>query len=50
MTKLAAPFSPGGPTEIDGKLAERLLSTALERGGDYADLYFEYRAGADYGF
>lgn len=34
--------------EIDAQLASRLLSIALERGGDYADLYFEYRSGADY--
>jgi TldD protein len=45
---LKAPFAPGGPSEIDAKLAERLLVVALGQGGDYADLYFEYRAGADY--
>jgi TldD protein len=33
---------------IDAELAERLLSVALGSGGDYADLYFEHRAGADY--
>ena len=33
---------------VDAELAQRLLSLALSRGGDYADLYFEYRAGADY--
>ncbi len=32
---------------IDAAIAQRLLSLALERGGDYADLYFEYRVGAD---
>lgn len=47
---LRAPFAQGGPTEIDAKLAERLLRTALDQGGDYADLFFEYRAGADYLF
>jgi TldD protein len=47
-TKLNAPFAPGGPSEIDSHLAGRLLSLALAEGGDYADLYFEYRAGADY--
>src|SRR5207247_1905922 len=26
----------------------RLLAAALSSGGDYADLYFEYRSGADY--
>jgi TldD protein len=32
---------------IDAQIAQRLLAIALERGGDYADLYFEYRVGAD---
>ena len=35
-------------TAIDAALAERLLAAALSSGGDYADLYFEYRSGADY--
>src|SRR5215472_1206371 len=39
-----APFSHGGPNEIDAKVAERLLAIAMGRGGDYADLFFEYRA------
>jgi TldD protein len=39
-----APFSPGGASEIDLAVASRLLSIALENGGDYADLFFEYRA------
>jgi TldD protein len=47
-TKLNAPFSQGGANEIDSQLAKRLLSLALQDGGDYADLFFEYRAGADY--
>jgi TldD protein len=46
--KLQAPFAEGGPTEIDAALAHRLLGLALSAGGDYADLFFEYRAGADY--
>ncbi len=46
--KLQAPFAPGGTTEIDAALAKRLLELALSAGGDYADLFFEYRAGADY--
>jgi TldD protein len=29
---------------VDSALAERLLSIALAKGGDYADLFFEYRA------
>src|SRR4051795_735348 len=48
QAKLVAPFSPGGPTAIDAALARRLLELALGKGGDYADLYFEYRCGADY--
>jgi len=45
---LAAPFLAGGENAIDAPLAQRLLAVALEAGGDYADLYFEYRVGADY--
>src|SRR4051795_1502783 len=33
---------------IDAATAERLLGAALGSGGDYADLYFEYRSGADF--
>jgi TldD protein len=40
-----APFAPGGPAGIDDVICQRLLSLALARGGDYADLFFEYRAG-----
>jgi TldD protein len=50
MSALVAPFAPGAPSEIDAALARRLLELALGQGGDYADLYFEYRAGADYVF
>jgi len=39
-----APFGPGGSSAIDAVLAEKLLAVALARGGDYADLFFEYRA------
>jgi TldD protein len=42
---------PGSPLDaIDVALAERLLSEALSSGGQYADLYFEYRSGADFVF
>ena len=40
-----APFGPHGAAPVDAVLAERLLALALARGGDYADLFFEYRAG-----
>lgn len=36
--------------QIDSRLAERLLAAALAGGADYADLYFEYAAGAHFGF
>ena len=39
-----APFGLGGRNEIDAAIAERLLAVALSKGGDYADLFFEYRA------
>jgi TldD protein len=41
--------TPASPLDaIDAKIAERLLATALGSGGEYADLYFEYRSGADF--
>jgi TldD protein len=39
-----APFSPGGANAIDEAIAQRLLAVALSNGGDYADVFFEYRA------
>src|SRR5450631_1534069 len=39
-----APFAPGGTREIDVALGEKLLTIALSNGGDYADIFFEYRA------
>jgi TldD protein len=45
---LRAPFSAAGASAIDAQLAHRLLGHALEAGGDYADLYFEFRVSADY--
>ncbi|NUP09524.1 MAG: metalloprotease TldD [Polyangiaceae bacterium] len=45
-----APFSPGGPHAMDAATLSRLLSIALERGGDYADVFFEYRAGGGFSF
>ncbi len=43
-----APFAQGGPLCPDVTLLERLLAEALSRGGQYADLFFEYRVGARY--
>ena len=48
MTRSAryfAPFGPEGSNRIDEEIGRRLLSIALAHGGDYADLFFEYRAG-----
>jgi len=45
-----APFGPGGSAAVDAALAERLLSIALTKGGDYADLFFEYRAAGGFVF
>jgi TldD protein len=39
-----APFGPGGSAGIDESVCRRLLDVALATGGDYADLFFEYRA------
>lgn len=45
-----APFAPGGTLGIDGTTLQRLLDVALDRGGDYADLFFEYRCSAGLSF
>jgi TldD protein len=42
--RYVAPFGPRGSSTIDNALAQRLLAVALEKGADYADLFFEYRA------
>lgn len=46
----SAPFAPGAPDAIDAVTCERLLAVALDRGGDYADLFFEYRASGGFSF
>jgi TldD protein len=52
MTKraLLAPFAPGGDASIDAATCERLLSISMSKGGDYADLFFEYRRGGGFSF
>jgi TldD protein len=45
-----APFAPGGDNAIDPAMCEKLLSVALTNGGEYADLFFEYRAGGGFSF
>jgi TldD protein len=39
-----APFGPGGSAAIDEATCRRLVEEALSTGGEYADLFFEYRA------
>jgi TldD protein len=48
--KYQAPFAPGGASEVDRATCERLLGAALACGGDYADLFFEYRASGGVSF
>ncbi len=43
-----APFLEGGSNPVDPDLANRLLRIALEHGGDYADLFFEYSVSGSY--
>lgn len=45
-----APFFTSGPNEVDRDVARRLLERALSRGGDYADLFFEYVAAGSLAF
>jgi len=49
-SRYQAPFALGGESPIDTQLASRLLGVALEKGGDYADLFFEYGASGSYSF
>lgn len=45
-----APFATDGATPIDEAQATTLLHAALSRGGDYADLFFEYDASGSYSY
>lgn len=49
-TRLKSPFMSGARYVIDECFAERLLAEALSRGGDYADLFFEYAISGGFGF
>ncbi|MFT3767724.1 MAG: metallopeptidase TldD-related protein [Minicystis sp.] len=49
-THSRAPFAPAGGNPIDAATCERLLGVALSKGGDYADLFFEYRAAGSLSF
>ena len=43
-----APFAEHGSHTVDSHIADRLLRIALEKGGDYADLFFEYSVSGSY--
>src|SRR5215468_9883413 len=45
-----APFGPGGDSAINAAICERLLGVALAKGGEYADLFFEYRAAGGFSY
>ena len=45
-----APFAEQGSHAIDADIANRLLRIALEQGGDYADLFFEYSVSGSYAY
>jgi TldD protein len=45
-----APFAAQGSHSIDASIADRILRIALGRGGDYADLFFEYSVSGSYAY
>ena len=45
-----APFGPNGEAPFDATMARRLLELALSRGGDYADLFYEYDVFGSYAY
>jgi len=45
-----APFAERGSHAIDADIANRLLRVAMEQGGDYADLFFEYSVSGSYAY
>ncbi len=45
-----APFAPGQSHSIDTEICRKLLAIALSKGGNYADLFFEYRASGGLSF
>ncbi len=49
-SRYKAPFVEGGSSPIDEQIVDRLLRVALERGGDYADLFFEYMVSGSYSY
>jgi len=48
IARYHAPFAEQGSHTIDADIANRLLKVALGKGGDYADLFFEYSVSGSY--
>ncbi len=48
IARYHAPFAEQGSHPIDSDTANRLLKIALGKGGDYADLFFEYSVSGSY--
>ena len=48
IARYHAPFAEQGSHTIDSDTANRLLKIALGKGGDYADLFFEYSVSGSY--
>jgi TldD protein len=49
-SRYSAPFRTGGPKPIDPEIARKLLDIALAKGGNYADLFFQYEASGSYAY
>ncbi len=49
-TRYVAPFVTGGAQPVDAQVARKLLDAALDKGGDYADLFYEYSASGSYSY
>ncbi len=49
-TAYRAPFAADQAQPVDEEIARKLLEVAMSKGGDYADLFFEYRAGGGLSF
>lgn len=49
-TRYVAPFTSGGAQPVDAQTIRKLLDAALSRGGDYADLFYEYSASGSYSY
>ncbi len=48
IARYHAPFAEQGSHPIDADIANRLLKIAMGKGGDYADLFFEYSVSGSY--